>query len=507
MRFRAFHTGNSLLRAARLLLALAGVLLPLLVPAAGFAADDPTSDPSGAPAPAAAGGRIFVPVAVKVGRPVPPPPPPPTNTVGSFFVARDGKTFSANAKVDANGGMHMAFAVFASVGDNPPLVYAYCPGPAAVCATDAGWKGVALSDTVGEVQLQLTPDGKPRLLVQRYSTELSHDQYVYGECDSNCTAASQWQFTTLVTIGGTDVFGKDNPQHSFALDPWGRPRFVFTNGYGAGWTPGVYYAYCDEGCNDANNWYATQIEEGPQNRSLEFDFPALTFTSDGRPRIIANMSFSGEAQGVRYLECDTNCGDLSGWASVALYPRGGGVSASWDLVLDPFDRPRVAFYQASTNDGSGDRLFYASCNSDCVSAASWQRTPIGLPQEAGQNADLELDAQGRPRIAYEGLLGNGLGYSWCNSGCESAAGWQHTIVESAAKLQADFPVVNPVTCDPSFWTDAIPSLTLDAAGNPRIAYDNLSAAKCYYQNPGDPNTYSRIEKLFRAVRWLQFNQP
>ncbi|KPV48101.1 hypothetical protein SE17_39870, partial [Kouleothrix aurantiaca] len=184
MRFRAFHTGSSLLRAARLLLALAGVLLPLLLPAAGFAAGDPANNPAGAPAPAAAGGRIFVPVAVKVGKPAPPPPPPPTNTAGSFFVARDGKTFSANAKVDANGGMHMAFGVFAPEGDRPPAVYAYCPGPAALCATDAGWQGVALSDTVGEVQLQLTPDGKPRLLVQRYSIELSHNQYVYGECDS-----------------------------------------------------------------------------------------------------------------------------------------------------------------------------------------------------------------------------------------------------------------------------------------------------------------------------------
>ena len=41
----------------------------------------------------------------------------------------------AGSAVDRNGGMHMAFTVFASVGEHPPAVYAYCPGPAASCAS------------------------------------------------------------------------------------------------------------------------------------------------------------------------------------------------------------------------------------------------------------------------------------------------------------------------------------------------------------------------------------
>jgi hypothetical protein len=222
--------------------------------------------------------------------------------------------------------------------------------------------------------------------------------------------------------------------------------------------------------------------------------------------VIANVAFSGEPQGVSYLECDDNCGDIAGWNAVRLYDRGGGVAASWDLELDANDRPRVAFYQAGMEDGSGDRLFYVWCDADCLAGGSWQRITLGLGVNEGQNADLALDAQGRPRMAYR--TSAGLGYAWCNQSCTTGgAQWQRQVVETSAKLQQEFPVDWPLTCDPSAWTDPIPSLALDAAGNPRIAYDNLSISKCYYTKPGDPNTYSRIEKLWRSVRWLHFPQP
>ena len=498
MRFRAFDTTRPSIPAKHLLFAL--VVALLLLQSVDLAGAEPAAPPS-----PAARRTVFVPVANNAMRADDPAPQP--GNLAAFFVSTEGKTNTAGSAVDRNGGMHMAFTVFASVGQHPPAVYAYCPGPAASCASSDGWKAVGLSDLVEEVQLQLTPEGKPRLLIRKQRDGHTQDEYVYGECDSNCTEAASWQLTSLVYIGGSEVFAYDNPQHSFALDPQGRPRFVFTNGWGAGWQVGVYYAYCDEDCTNSDNWYATSIEDGPQYRSLEFDYPSLKFTSDGRPRIVSNMSFTGESQGVRYLECDQECGERSSWSGVALYQRGGGVAASWDLELDQFDRPRFAFYQAATDDGAGERLYYVWCDDSCLDASSWQRTTVGLPIGVGQNADMALDGQGRPRIAYRPLLGDGLGYGWCDGDCTTPASWQHKQVETAAKLQAEFPVPNPLTCDPSAWTDAIPSLSLDGQGNPRIAYDNLSISKCYYTKPGDPNVYTRIEKLFRAVRWLQFPQP
>jgi hypothetical protein len=452
---------------------------------------------------------LYLPLVMNQARQGTPPstPPPPPSTKGAFFVSEEGKTNSAGLAIDANGGMHMVFTVFTELANHPPAVYAYCPGPAATCADQDNWKAVGISDLVDEVQIKLTSDGKPRMLIRKQREGYTQDEYVYAQCDTTCTEKMQWQLTSVAYAGGTDVFGKDNPQHSFALDPQDRPRFIFSNGWGAGYPVGVYYAYCDDICDNGDNWYGTQILQGPLDRSLSFDFPALAFTRDGRPRVFANVSFSGEAQGISYLECDADCGDIAGWDAVRLYDRGGGVAASWDLELDAQDRPRVAFYQAGLDDGSGDRLFYAWCDAaDCLTAAGWQRKAIDLEVSQGQNADLALDTQGRPRMAYK--INSGLGYAWCNTACETAgAQWQRKVIETSAELQQDFPVPWPTSCDPSVWTDPIPALALDAQGLPRIAYDNLSVAKCYYTKPGDPNTYSKIEKLFRAVRWLYFAQP
>jgi hypothetical protein len=499
MGFPSFHIRfRRALRLGAALLAFLGLAL----------AAAPSRAAEGQPASPAAVNQIYIPLTMGAGGGTqPPPPPPPPATRGAFFVVEDDiRTISGGSAVDAKGGLHMVFSTFTEYANHPRAIYAYCPGPASACADPNSWKAVALSDLVDEVQLQLTPAGQPRLLITKMREGYLQDEYVYAECDVNCTEEGQWRSVAVVFAAGGGVFDNDNPQRSFALDPQGRPRFIFSNGWGAGYPEGVYYAYCDDACTDADNWYGTQIYQGPQYKTLSFDYPALKFTRDGSPRVIANVAFTGESQGVSYLACDTNCGDISGWEAVRLYDRGGGVSASWDLELDANDRPRVAFYQAGLADGSGDRLYYAWCNTDCLAESGWRRSTIGLGATEGQNADLALDQQGRPRMAYKAAAG--LGYAWCNVACESGAGqWQRQVAETSAALQQDFAVAWPVTCDPSFWTDPIPSLSLDPQGNPRIAYDNLSAARCYYQKPGDPNTYTKIEKLWRAVRWLHFQQP
>jgi hypothetical protein len=227
--------------------------------------------------------------------------------------------------------------------------------------------------------------------------------------------------------------------------------------------------------------------------------------------VVANVSFSGEAQGVSYLACDAGCGDRSGWRAVRLGERGGGIAASWDVELDGQDRPRIAFFQGGLADGSGDRLWYLWCNADCLTAGGWGRAEIGPPLGGGRFADLALDGQGRPRIAYQNTYGSdeqrGLGFAWCDAGCEAAgAAWQHRTVDPASRLQAEFPVTKPLSCYESGWFDAIPTLTLDREGNPHIAYDAMNAARCYYEVPNDPVQKVKVEYLWRGVRWVQFAQ-
>lgn len=469
-----------------------------------FAARAQSSEPQQAAGPFTA----YLPFVMGVPKADPPPPPPPDQLVKGFFADTQEKTNNAAFAVDAQGGMHLAFSYFTSISENPAAVYAYCP-PQGGCGDSNNWVGVALSEDVNEVQLALTSQGKPRLLIRRQREGFNSDEYLYAECDANCTAGESWFGTIVVQPGGVDTFGKDNPQHSFALDPQDRPRFIYTYGWdGTGHPTGGYYAACDADCTFAESWTHTSIYEGPVNRSLGFDYPSLAFTSTGQPRVVANMAFSGtESQGVLYLACDENCNDISGWQALRLDERGGGTAASWDIELDPNDNPRIAFFQAATDSGSGDQLWYLSCDGNCLDLSGWQGTTIGLALTEGQNADLELDAQGRPRMAYEALSPGSLGYAWCNAGCTSAASWQHKTIEDSDKLQAELPVTKPISCDQQGWFDAIPSLALDAQGNPHVAYDAVNVARCWYdRGPGEPPG-TRVEYLWRAARVAFFAQP
>ena len=160
---------------------------------------------------------------------------------GAFFIDTSIKTSSAGVAVDANGGSHLALAHYASYAEHPPAYYLYCPPPADNCTRWPGnWRGVRFPDYVDEVQLVLTPTGQPRLLVDMWRSGFTSNQFVYWECPSVCTDPTRWKGLIVAQPGGGDIFKDDNPQRSFALDHKGRPRFVYSNGWGNGRPVGVY---------------------------------------------------------------------------------------------------------------------------------------------------------------------------------------------------------------------------------------------------------------------------
>lgn len=500
-------------RPARIALTLGALLLIIFAGRAPAGAQEP--------APAAAEGTtIYLPLLRGGGQQQPPPTTVPTDPPltpvpvagGAQFFTTDVKTNDADIAVDPSGGMHVAFKTFVAEVEHPAAYYGYCPGnPATACGDGAGWKFISFGERVDEVQLELTADGRPRLLIRwRQESSLNYE-YVYAECDGNCTGENSWSGMVVLKASISGVFDKDNPQRSFALDPQGRPRFVYTNAWGAGKPEGVFYVSCDSACADASQaqWVETRITPDEQYKSETLAYPSLAFTRDGRPRVVGVMGLSGTEFGLHYLACDAGCDDLSGWSSTFLGERGGGAYASWDLELDAQERPRVAQYQAGLSAGDPGKLVYRSCDGACDDPASWRSLTISDPG-VGVNADLELDAQGRPRIAY-GMVptaGNLLGYAWCDGDCEGdAARWQRKIVETGATLDATFKPAIPFNCQEQAWAEAVPALSLDAAGNPRIAYDALNAAMCYYDlGPGNGTGY-RAEKIWRAARLTFFAQP
>lgn len=461
------------------------------------------------------------PTATPTTTPTPTETPPAGSVVNGFFVETEWKTTNANIQVDANGGMHLAYAYYEPDTGVPPIgaVYLYC---AAQCDQDNNWSNIWFEDDVNEVQLALTTDGLPRLLMRTTSTVQNGGRdYHYAECNTNCTAPENWTVTLVLTSYGTELFDLHEdalPQRRFALDPQGRPRFLYLDrNYPI--EPdhyGFFYVACDSDCHDAANWTQTLITEVIQEEFF-FDwevaqYPALTFTSSGQPRLIAELMLLGSedrASGLYYFACDVGCGDRANWGRVKIGERGQGSDLSWDLTLDANDRPRVAHFPEALENDQGERLWYVWCDTDCLVEASWQRLNLGLPVDDGQEPDIELDANGNPRIAHADDSTGGLGYSWCNGGCESAASWQHTVVETAEQLYQYWPVPYPLSCDTGFWSSLTPTLALDVAGNPHIAYDATYHARCLYQDPAKPNDppFQGFHLIMRAVRGVYFAQP
>lgn len=459
-----------------------------------------TPDPSApAAAPAQQNTTIYVPLLAGGSGGNPPPPPPPPGSAGGVFVTRNRQTQGAEAAVDPQGGMHFASTALAPLRDDPQAFYSYCPAqPAGACAAFANWRTVALATQVDEVQLALTPDGKPRLMIRQSNigSGAASKTYYYAECNTACTEAARWQITPVASTNDASAEDYAQPQRSFALDAQGRPRLFFYGGrFGTGSTYGASYASCDTNCTQQDNWTVTEVIE----RGSIVDYPVLAFTRDGRPRVLA-VTYAGGIY-LTYITCDAECHDAGNWRQTPILDRGEGQGPVWDLQLDSNDRPRIAFLQGELA-GNPERLLYGWCDADCAAGPeSWQLLVFGLgpdEQQIGYEPSLALDAQDRPRIAVRTRYdGGGLSFIWCNTACNGPNGdWNDRVIEANTVLDEDTSVPTPANCTPLSWRGGLrPELALDTAGNLRIASDAEWTFRCLYQDPNDPNAppASRIE--------------
>jgi hypothetical protein len=446
--------------------------------------------------PQAGPHTIFLPLMRKA--PAPPPPPPPAR-VGGLFLTREIKTSSADIAVDPAGGLHVAYAGYVGYGTLSPGYYGYC-APSADCTKPASWSLVTFGagqDYIVKVEIELTKAGQPRLLLYN---ESNGRLYTYAACNAGCTNRANWTTTDLTRVQSyVDLDTFDYSYHTFALDPQGRPRFIYEDHYGSIHN-GLYYVFCDAGCASADNWFEQNISAGPDYDGDRVQTPDLKFTRQGQPRILTQLYSQNQdyPEGLYYITCDQNCGQADGWQRTRLDDRGNG-HAAWTLALDANDNPRAAFYQGELAIGGGQRLNYLWCDGGCSSAANWGKTPIGLDQGNGQSPALALDGQGRPRIAFAIKEDQGIGYLWCNAQCSSAAQWHGRPAESLDTLYQDFPRPAPTYCDVTTWLGARPQLALDTAGNPRIGYDGEYLV--------GNNFMCKATIEYRSARFVFFAQP
>jgi hypothetical protein len=448
---------------------------------------------------------------------------PEENLLHGFFVETEWKTSSGDIEVDAQSGMHVVHTNYVAAGGTAPTgaAYLHCAGG---CDDGANWRTVHFDGLVSEIQLELTPNDQPRI-VMRMDSSVAYPggtDYNYAECNVNCGDASGWTVINVASNFGTiifDLYGDDLPQRYFALDPAGRPRFLyFDRNYVA--EPdhlGLFYAACDQDCTNVANWTQTRVTQVISD-DFRFDwevakYPALAFTPQGQPRFVAEVvpladSIPNES-GLYYFACDSQCDQQESWGKVRIGERGQGHDLSWDVAIDQNGGAHVGHFPAYLSEEEGSRLYYVWCENNCLDAANWQRIYLGLPRDDGQEPDVEVAANGGLRIAYADASTGGLGYSWCDSDCGNVANWRHQVVETAGDLQQRWPVPHPITCDAGFWAGLTPTLALSVAGDPYFAYDSTYHARCLYQDPDRPNDppYYHFHLIMRTVRGVYFGQP
>jgi hypothetical protein len=435
---------------------------------------------------------IYLPLLVKPGTP-PPPPPPGNSGEGALFLDKTRQTNSAAIKVDGSGRMHAAYAAFGlDSGGQSAAYYRACQPTATDCSQVANWPGIALSSDVQEVQLQLTAVGQPRMLIKT-----GDGYFQYAACDANCVSAANWTLIDVAYHDTVDMSLWDYGQNYFALDGQGRPRFIYFDNQGSQhW--GSYYVYCNTACANPDNWYETRLDQGGDANYEMFTYPSLAFTANGQPRVVSYISTPFGPSVVYYLQCDSGCENGANWQRAALFDRGSG-HAFWALRLDSNGQPRLAFYQGAFDGGAGEKLYYIWCNGNCLNFDNWDGYDLELGKGVGQHPDLLIDGQNRPHLAFQITPTAGLAYAHCTANCQSGSSvWEALIAEASSALDADFPMAPPIGCGASYWYGGYrPSLSLDAAGNPRIAYD----AEHLY---GDG--ICATDRDYKAVRLVYFNQ-
>ena len=442
---------------------------------------------------------------------------PAAATKSGLWVKPESKSASAGLEIDSAGNMHMLAVDYVPLAEHPKVIYSFCPA-VADCGKPGNWKSTSFSNEVIEAQLAVTSDGRPRILFRRTSThQVGAKDWYYGECESSCTSSANWKLVFITTQYGvdtSDVFEANATQRSFALDNLDRPRFSYQDrNYPI--EPdhyGHYYLWCDANCTEhtAQNptWFEVELGVDYEYDAEIYGLPSLKFTSDNKPRMIADVITLTEEvpDGIYYIGCDANCGNPAAWRRVYIAERGSGTEVSFDLELTSKDMPRIAFYEGSFIGGEGEELLYGWCNGNCFVGDSWTGLNLGLGSGHGESPDLELTAAEQPRIGLLYNGGSGLVLAQCDGGCETG-GWSAEMLEPASELDAEFPVPRPSHCDAGFWDQRAPMMALGKGGHPVFAYDAGYETRCLYDDPNDGQPpYMRFHQLRHNVRFVMWSE-
>lgn len=367
----------------------------------------------------------------------------------------------------------------------------------------------------------------------------------YAYCPANCDILTNWTITTVQNIG---VYGGGI---RLEVNAAGQPRMLWYQQLSVSGN-GVYqYGQCDSICTSSAKWTIISLYDdavGPGSTRyfalnhlgsprflytdtdvvndhegtfyaycdanctsaanwreaqistayLRYDF-SLAFAPSGAARLVFRAA--GMDDTIRYAECSINCQLANNWSEVDIVDVLGAYGA-FSLDLDTQGRPRLAYYSGyidSTNPGN-DKLRYGWCNSNCSQRANWAFNTVGLPLNYGKYVELAVDSQNRLHLAYyvEDLAQSiyGLGYTVCNSNCTTATpAWEDVFVETDSTLQAISPIAAKPGCSVSAW--------LDVGKDPSLAVDALGQPRIGFTAIHYQGGTCAIREDIRLVRYGQ----
>lgn len=404
-----------------------------------------------------------------------------SDTVG-LFLQRDKKTHGSSVVVDAEGVIHYAYL---SINNTSPESFYYLTC-AVNCADEASWTSTEMVLGNGynlSIQLALTPEGLPRLLMYGKETLLTRDRWQYAECNADCSNSSNWIVLTvkeLADSGDIHVPGFFYSPHNFALDLLGRPRFVYTtpNGFGA-----AHYVWCDANCTMLTNWSDVTLVNNSMGDSHTV---SLSFTTLNQPRFASYSPRNDGVFNLNYSTCDANCNNASNWTFLALVPTGTGSDPHqrWRLQLDSQNRPRIVIYVASHLDTNyAHHLYYLFCNDGCQDKNNWFYHRF---EESSRftytEPDLVLDSQDIPHIVV--LRTGRMVVLKCTQLCHDTAPtsdstWIEERVALERTMDVDWPIPPAADCTRAAWRAYRPVLALDTNDQPLFGIDADHLHNCH----------------------------
>jgi hypothetical protein len=346
--------------------------------------------------------------------------------------------------------------------DDTIIYYAHC---ATNCGDPANWLELPLFDA-GMLAPLTEPmvgvDSSNRPRLMWYANYGGDKNYFYAECNANCTDSAA-NWTSVAVVSTADYF-LPNPENMryAALDTQGRPRLVYTMAGDP--DDGFYYLTCDAGCTTASNWYSTAVS----TPGLQPDVLQLVFDPNGRPRV---LGFENNNDGLVYAECNSSCSTAANWGSVGLFAPiyCGLFDCGFAMQVDAQGRPRIAYYDGNA---SNNVLYYAWSNASPLTTGGWHSYTLNYPTNSDDwSLDLALDSQGRPSVTFATDTLD-LSYLTCTANCETTSPtWQQQFIETGDELNASYPIATNPDCVSSTWmVIGYPSLALDAANNPDVSY-------------------------------------